>query len=418
MDQIHGPTPPTDSIPILDQGLHINSSRPEPTAPAPGTRAYDTEELKSIREKFEWTKSLPDSLINRLEYTELVKLGNKPNKQDLTKQGLKDLLSSNSTSLLTPQHTGSHLDDSAHLLCPVRMDRYPRTSIPEFMSTAKSMLRPGGVKPTKDYDLEFFGLQGTVTDRGWFEVHNPGSEMLNLKMFSRANSGVASDSTRASFALLASGEGIGVTESLIEIGSMIDFKEAIRSYFTASYLALPWYPAPLALINFFEHHQYFKHLIPEKEQASVLTKFTNETMLKNAKAWQSRSSPPLSAENLLVSWHFFLARNTSLSSSIFSPQTSLKTAVNPYERQNFQTSVQSSNKNYTIPKLTSPKSAQEAAYKKALHNNVCYRYNTGKCPNQADQSCKQTNPKDGSLSRTLKHVCNICSRRHPAKDHK
>jgi len=63
------------------------------------------------------------------------------------------------------------------------------------------------------------------------------------------------------------------------------------------------------LINFFAHHQYFKNLIPEKEQASVLTKFSNETMLKNAKAWQSRSSPPLSAENLLVSWHFFLARN-------------------------------------------------------------------------------------------------------------
>ena len=191
---------------------------------------------------------------------------------------------------------------------------------------------------------------------------------------------------------------------------MIDFKEAIRSYFTASYLALPWYPAPLALINFFEHHQYFKHLIPEKEQASVLTKFTNETMLKNAKAWQSQNSPPLSAKNLLVSWHFFLARNTSL--------TSLKTSVNPYERQNFQTLVQSSNKNYTIPKLTSPKSAQEAAYKKALHNNVCYGYNTGKCPHQVDQSCKQTNSKDSSLSKTLKHICNICGRRHPAKDHK
>ena len=176
MDQIHGPTPPTDSIPItlLDQGLHIQSSRPDPTAPALGTRAYDAEELKNIREKFEWTKSLPDSLINRLEYTELVKLGN------------KDLLSSNSNSLLMPQHTGSHLDDSAHVLCPVRLDRYPRTSIPEFMSTAKSMLPSGGVKPTKDYDLEFFGLQGTVTDQGWFEVHNPGSEMLNLKMFSRA----------------------------------------------------------------------------------------------------------------------------------------------------------------------------------------------------------------------------------------
>ena len=190
---------------------------------------------------------------------------------------------------------------------------------------------------------------------------------------------------------------------------MIDFKEAIRSYFTASYLALPWYPAPLALINFFEHHQYFKHLIPEKEQASVLTKFTNETMLKNAKAWQSQNSPPLSAKNLLVSWHFFLARNTSL--------TSLKTSVNPYERQNFQTLVQFSNKNYTIPKLTSPKSAQEAAYKKALHNNVCYRYNMGRCPHQADQSCKQTNSKDGSLSRTLKHICNICGRKHTSKDH-
>jgi hypothetical protein len=417
MDRIHGPVPPTGlaTTASQDQGLNILTSRP--SSPARGIRAYDAEELKSIREKFEWTKSLPDSLINRLEYTDLVKFGNKPNKQDLTKQGLKDLLASNSNSLLTPQHTGNHLDDSAHVLCPVRLDRYPRTSVPEFMSTAKSILPSGGIKPTKDYDLEFFGLQGTVTDRGWFEVHNPGSELLNLKMFSRANSGVASDSSRASFALLASGEGIGVTESLIEIGSMIDFKEAIRSYFTASYLALPWYPAPLALINFFEHHQYFKNLIPEKEQASVLTKFTNETMLKNAKAWQSRSSPPLSAENLLVSWHFFLARNTSLNSSIFSPHTPLRTSMNPYEKQNSQSLALSGKQNYTIPRITSPKSAQDAAYKKAVNNNVCYRYNLGRCPNQADQSCKQTNSKDGSLPRILKHICNICGRKHPARDH-
>ena len=218
MDQIHGPTPYTDSAPPsqLVQSIHLQTPHPQPISPAPGptntptdnlrnNRAYDAEELRSIREKFDWTKSLPDSLINRLDYTDLVKLGNKPNKQDLTKQGLKDLLSSNTNSLLTPQHSGTHLDDSAHVLCPVRLDRYPRTSVPEFMSTAKSMLPPGGIKPTKDYDLDFFGLQGTVTDRGWFEVHNPGSELINLKMFSRANSGVASDRSRASFALLPSG---------------------------------------------------------------------------------------------------------------------------------------------------------------------------------------------------------------------
>ena len=91
--------------------------------------------------------------------------------------------------------------------------------------------------------------------------------------------------------------------------------------------------------------------------------------------------------------------------------------MNPYEKQYSQSLALSGKQNYTIPRITPPKSAQDAAYKKAVNNNVCYPYNMGRCPNQADQSCKQINSKDGSLSKILKHICNICGRRHPGRDH-
>ena len=424
MNKIHGPTPPTDPNILLDQGTLFSSTRTHSSAPAPGPmctspnnnhRNYDTEELKCIREKFDWTKSLPDRMINRMDFQSLVKLGNKPAKTDLTKQGLKDLLSANSEYLKKPQHQGSHVDDSEHLLCPVRLDRYPRTSISDFMAAAKQILKPGGVKPTKDYDMEFFGLSGSITDRGWYEIHNPGSEMMNLKMFSRANSGVASDSSRASFSLLHSGEGVGITESLVEISSMVDFKEALRCYITASYMAVPWYPAPIALLNFLETNNYFKSLFPEKELASVLTKFTNETMHKNAKAWQSHNSPPLSAESLLLSWHFFLSRNTSVNSSIFSPQTPLRTSVDGYTKPAYQKNPQQE-RAYTIPKLF-PQKTNDQEFKKAANLGICFRYNLGRCPKQADQSCKVT-PRDGDPVQTLKHVCLKCGKKHPEKDHK
>ena len=415
MDRIHGSVPRATGTSIFP--FQVNAGPPAPVQDPiramasslnydsrTGTK-YSPAELISIKKLFPWVEEVEESLIHMIPLHKFSEMTPKPPKQDTSRQGLRDRLMSNSKKLVNPSHSGSHSDDSFTQLCPVRVDRYPRTSVQEFISTAKKILPRGGVPPVDGYDLDFLGLGGTVTDRGWVEVHNPGSEFLNLKMFSKANSYSASEGSRTSFSILSSGDAIGIGDCLKDIVSMAEFKQALRSYVAASYFALPWYPAPQALVNFLEHHRYMEAYIPSN-QASTLTRFVNAVMYKNAKSWRTTDIPPLSVEDLFRTWSHFTADASGSPADFnarFTPDRqsrrdfSKRTIVNPpslFPKASQLTS---------FPRQSSPPATSGSS-------DVCIRFNLGICPSQRNSSCILTY-KSGR-ARTLQHTCDRCGKYH------
>jgi hypothetical protein len=54
---------------------------------------------------------------------------------------------------------------------------------------AHEILKTDGVLALGNYDMDAIGYEGSVTAKGWQEIHNPASLNLNLKFFFISNVG-------------------------------------------------------------------------------------------------------------------------------------------------------------------------------------------------------------------------------------
>ena len=220
---------------------------------------------------------------------------------------------------------------------------------------------------------------------------------MTLKMFSRFNSSSSSSSSQAKFSLLANGEAIGVGENYKDIFSMSELKQSLRAYKQASFMALPWYPAPTALILFLEHHDFMSAEV-HSNQAKIVSDFCNEVFAKNARLWNS-SDPPLSVELLRNTWVHFLVDNNL---------NSFKTAAS---------------KSYTQPASAGiappyPAKSYSKFNKSSIYNSdICVRFNSEICPSQKLPSCILPSKSSAKPIR-LRHVCLKCKGNHPQSRHR
>lgn len=411
--RIHG-SEPLISYPQENSNVfQPQSGPPDPHTGSSSTGLkYSEPELEQIRDLFPWTLNIPGNLIQKASLQELSSM-NKANltSTDMSRQGIANQLQANNRALIQPKHTGTHIDDSLNSLCPVRFDRFPRLSIRELMVAAKKVVPANGLPPSDNYDLDFFGLSHCVSARGWVEVHNPGSTSMCLRMFSRFNSSSTTSSSQAKFSLLGNGEAIGVGENYKDIFSMAELKQSLRAYQTASFMAIPWYPAPAALILFLEHHQFMINEI-QGNQAKILTDFCNTVFLKNAKLWRS-ADPPLSVELLRNTWQHFVADN-SLGSQ---PSSS----VQENQKQNstqFRNPPSLGKSKFSPLPLSSSSHYNSNSKRKSSYagGEICIRYNQGICPSQNLHFCMMPS-RSGANPRPLKHVCFKCNQPHPQFKH-
>ena len=84
-----------------------------------------------------------------------------------------------------------------------------------------------GLLPLANYDMATAGLGNCVTAKGIFELHNPGSTAIQIKMFSSVN--MSTSTTVTSSLTLAD-----VGDSLKEIVEMESLKHAMRALCTAA----------------------------------------------------------------------------------------------------------------------------------------------------------------------------------------
>ena len=176
---------------------------------------------------------------------------------------------------------------------------------------ASEALGPEGVPAPalSNYDMGVFGLGGSITMRGWKELHNPGSSHNTLKLYRPYNLQSATGATRQ--LTLADGNGsINVGEHLKEIADMEELKLAIRILCSASILATPWNHSYLALDAGLHLIQYgAKELASYPNRALILTRFINHVIELNANAWVQKK-PFLTAGEVRMKFPEWLACGT------------------------------------------------------------------------------------------------------------
>jgi len=90
-------------------------------------------------------------------------------------------------SIQHPVTVAVGLDDRKTILHSARFIGGAACSAQELWLKARELLGNEGVQALGGYDLDAVGCGGSVTAKGWLELHNPASTALALKQFHMAN---------------------------------------------------------------------------------------------------------------------------------------------------------------------------------------------------------------------------------------
>ena len=212
----------------------------------------------------------------------------------------------------TPTMLPAGIDDRLQNLHPARFLAGPACDAGQLWLAAKAAIGPAGLIPIASYDMEKIGLSGCVTARGWFELHDPASTSLSLKLFSSANVGNSTSSNKR--LTLADTDGvINVGDSMQEIADMADFQTALRAVSKAASFAIPWNHSFNAIEGFLHASNFCAaELANRPKRAALLTAFVNHVFGINAKKWSS-GMVFLGADDLRSCWlAFFGTRSASV----------------------------------------------------------------------------------------------------------
>ena len=215
----------------------------------------------------------------------------------------------------TPTDVPAGLDDRCENLHPARFLGGAICSSGELFVRARELLGVEGATALNNYDMNAFGLSGTVTMRGWKELQNPSSSHCTLKLFSPCNLQASTGSVRRLTLADADG-GINVGEHLKEIADMEELKLAMRVLCTASTLSMPWNHSFLALDAGLHLIKYgAAELGGFPNRVTELVKFINHIIELNAVAW-TQKRPFLTAGEIRMKFPEWLACSTV---SLFKP---------------------------------------------------------------------------------------------------
>jgi len=251
----------------------------------------------------------------------------------------------------------------------------------ELWQQARRAIGEEGVVAIGNYDLDSVGCGGSVTPRGWQEVHNPASKELKLKLFylpNVANSGLSAKKVN----LDGGDEALSIGESMREIADLESYKTALNTAREAMHSALPWNRSIGEIVGFMMNNNYLQSdLGGNSRRGAILTEFTDYVLGRNALNWEN-GHPFLTTDELAHVWANWKGKRAA----IFS---------------------------------TKPEEKKGQGFNKEKRNDICRMFNVGKCRQQNDKECKTP------WGKTLRHVCNkyvpggkMCEKDHTRADHK
>ena len=137
--------------------------------------------------------------------------------------------------------------------------------------------------------MSTIGLGGNVTGRGWCELHDPSSTSMTLKLFSRSNITNRGATKRITFD--GQEDSLEVGDSLSEIASFGDFKQALRTAREALSYIYPWKKSIAALEGFLISTNFCSRELGSAAGSGVstLVKFVNHVFSQNGEKWRARA---------------------------------------------------------------------------------------------------------------------------------
>ena len=326
-------------------------------------------------------KELPESLLKKLPISAMFQLNHAlaKEKKSSEKLGVNTKLARNAVKLSQcPTQVPKGKDNRKDVLHPARFLGGASCSLPEQWAEAKKNIGDDGVLALGNYDLDAVGCGGSVTPRGWMEIHNPASQELKLKWFhlpNVANSG------------LSSKKADGEDDSVKEIADLDSFKMALNTAREAMASALPWNRSICAIVGLMINTNYLQEdLGGNPKRAAVLTEFVDYVLGRNGLNWENSQSF-LTTDELAHVWG------------------------------NWRTK-----RGITVKAVEKPKKEREGNSNsnslKKMQAEVCRAYNSKNCKHQSDKDCRSP------FGKVLKHVCNkymagnkMCLKDHPRVDH-
>jgi len=332
-------------------------------------------------------QGLPEAMLRKLPLNAVFQLNSALAKDQKTtaKMNINTRLAANAQKLMArPSKVEGGHDNRKDILHPSRFLGGTCCANSELWQAAKKTIGEEGIMALGNYDMDSVGCGGSVTPRGWQELHNPGSQELKLKLFylpNVANSGLSAKKVN----LDGGDEALSIGESLKEIADLDSYRTALNTAREAMHSALPWNRSICAVVGFMMNTNYLQtDLGGNSRRGGILTEFTDYVFGRNALNWEN-GHPFLSTDDLAHVWSNWKGKRMSL---------------------------------FTTGSKEEKKFGNSRTEKKA-GQDICRMYNAGKCRQQADKECKTP------WGRTLRHVCNkyvtggkMCEKDHPRADHK
>ncbi len=283
-----------------------------------------------------------------------------------------------------PTQVKAGLDNRKSILHDSRFLGGASCSNIELWLQARSKLPPKGVPALGNYDMDSIGCGGSVTSKGWKEIHDPSSQELKIKLFYLPN--MASNCLPSRRIQLEGEDSLHLSDSLREIADLDGFKGALNTLREAMQSALPWNRSISAICGFMVNTDYLREdLQGHQRRAQILAEFTDYILGRNALNWENKQAF-VSSDEMAHIWANWKGKRSAL---------------------------------FVSKEKTEKKATQQKPRVNDKVRDICKRYNAGVCPKQTDTDCKTF------FGSKLRHVCNkflinggICEKNHPRKDHK
>jgi hypothetical protein len=328
--------------------------------------------------------NVPEDTLRKLPLSAIFQLSNALAKSSKAtdKLSLNSRLAANAQGLMkapTKVHAGE--DNRRTVLHEARFLGGACCTMNDIWLRGKEVIGPKGPTPVSCYDLDAVGCGGSVTARGWKELHDPSSQELKIKHFYLPN--VAGHTSTARKVTVGDGEEISLGESMKEISDLEGFKGALNVLREAMASALPWNRSVSALCGYMCNTNYLQvDLSNNPKRAAILSEFTDYILGRNALNWDN-GHPFITTDEMAHVWSNWKGKRTSLFTSTSSRDKDSKSKDKKYQTR----------------------------------NDVCRKFNVKVCTKQTDKECANF------FGTKLKHICNkfvnggICGKDHARLDH-
>ena len=328
--------------------------------------------------------NVPEDTLKRLPLAAIFQLSNALAKSSKAsdKLSLNSKLALNAQNLLKiPTKVLAGEDNRRNILHEARFLGGACCSTNDIWTRAKEVIGAKGPTPVSCYDLDAVGCGGSVTARGWKELHDPSSQELKIKHFYLPN--VAGHAATSRKVTVGDGEEINIGDSMKEICDLEGFKGALNVLREAMASVLPWNRSVSALCGFMCNTNYLQaDLSNNQKRAAILSEFADYILGRNALNWDNGHAF-ITTDEMAHIWSNWKGKRTAL----FTSQGGRNQDKRPGDK------------------------------KPAIRNDVCRKFNVKVCQKQTDKECVNF------FGTKLKHICNkftnggICGKDHARLDH-